>query len=561
MTIAFLAPAVLLMAFSGTLSSLRALHLLQLESYQLDGYDRALKRQKSAGWLSESFLLGMLGAAMFALLIYVLGFVFVSVAYAPGLGPDAQGGAWKRGMLFSDTSALFVLLASTLQAVAALIALLRQRAVKQKKPLVFTQRAKRLIAILSTLNLLCAIAICFADILAPLLASALPALQGVLVRLAAWIAAPVEKNINMGFFRDAQGILRRREDLIKIGITGSYGKTSTKFVLAAILSEKYSVLATPSSFNTPMGLTRVIREQLRPSHQVFLAEMGARHVGDIAELCDLVHPSIGVLTSIGPQHLETFHSLENIASTKFELIDALPSAGTAFFSEQVERDYPERCAARGDIVWSSAGMDAACAVRASDVSVGPGGSDFTLYFPEEEPLRVHTKLLGAHNIDNITLCCAVAKHLGLTGEQIARGVAKAEPVEHRLQLIRGAGGNVVIDDAFNSNPAGAKAALDVLEAFAGRKIVVTPGMVELGEREEELNRAFGEQMAQAADIVILIGAPRAKPILDGLADRDFPEECTHVVASLDEAAALLATIASPGDVTLFENDLPDNYEG
>ena len=148
----------------------------------------------------------------------------------------------------------------------------------------------------------------------------------------AYAAQPGEQRINHSFFVDAQKKLAERPDLIKIGITGSYGKTSTKFVLKTLLEEKYNVLATPSSFNTPMGVTRIVREQLRPEHQIFIGEMGARHVGDIKEMCELVHPSIGILTSIGPQHLETFGSIENVANTKNELVESLPADGIAFFA-------------------------------------------------------------------------------------------------------------------------------------------------------------------------------------------------------------------------------------
>lgn len=140
----------------------------------------------------------------------------------------------------------------------------------------------------------------------------------------------VEKLISEMYFRDAQRKLRERPDLIKIGITGSYGKTSVKFILGTLLQEKYQTLVTPASFNTPMGVTRIIREKLRPAHQVFVAEMGARHVGDIREMCRLVHPTLGVLTSVGPQHLDTFKTLERIKQTKYELMEAIPQDGCCF---------------------------------------------------------------------------------------------------------------------------------------------------------------------------------------------------------------------------------------
>ena len=263
-------------------------------------------------------------------------------------------------------------------------------------------------------------------------------------------------------------MLEARKDLIKIGITGSYGKTSTKFILAAILGEKYSVLPTPSSFNTPMGLTKVIRTQLEPHHQVFIAEMGARHVGDIKELCDLVRPEYGVLTSVGEQHLETMGNIETIASTKFELIEGLKPGGAAFFGAD-DGGWCDKLFARARGEKHRAGLGSGyLSMYAEDITVGPSGSRFTLSDGEGGRVTCETKLLGKHNIQNIVLSCAVAKRLGMTMEEIARGVLRAQPVEHRLQLIKGANGVIVIDDAFNANPSGAAAAFEVLGSFPGK---------------------------------------------------------------------------------------------
>ena len=147
-----------------------------------------------------------------------------------------------------------------------------------------------------------------------------------------FLNSPMEKAVNQHFVNDALSRLRQMPDMKIIGITGSYGKTSVKFYLKTLLEARYSVLMTPESFNTPMGVVRTIREHLRPDHEIFLCEMGARHVGDIKEICDMVHPDWGVITSIGPQHLETFFTMENIVHTKFELADALPDHGTLFLN-------------------------------------------------------------------------------------------------------------------------------------------------------------------------------------------------------------------------------------
>ncbi|NLG24199.1 MAG: UDP-N-acetylmuramoyl-tripeptide--D-alanyl-D-alanine ligase, partial [Clostridiales bacterium] len=343
-----------------------------------------------------------------------------------------------------------------------------------------------------------------------------------------------------------------------IGITGSYGKTSAKFILATILSERFDVLATPGSFNTPMGLTRVIREQLEPHHQVFIAEMGARHAGDIRELVELVRPAYGMITSVGPQHLETFGDVATVANTKFELIEGLPQDGVAFFGAdggEIDKLY-ERATVEKHRAGLSGGY---LSMRAEAIEVGPFGSRFQLIDSLGNRVACETRLLGRHNIANIALCAALARRLGMEMDQIGRGVGRIEPVEHRLQLIPGANGITVIDDAFNANPEGAQAALQVLAAFPGRHLIVTPGMVELGEREEEFNYRFGVQVASCCDIAILVGPRRVGPIQRGALASGMAADRLHVVAGLAEATALLSRIGLPGDVVLFENDLPDNY--
>lgn len=280
-------------------------------------------------------------------------------------------------------------------------------------------------------------------------------------------------------------------------------------------------------------------------------------MGDIEELCDLVHPSIGLLTSVGKQHLETFGSLENIMNTKFELIASLPPDGAAFFNGDNEycRALFSRAVVRNKFLYGLMGDD--LCMRAVDISVNAEGSTFTLLTGEGEAAFCHTPLLGKHNILNIVGCAAVAKYMGLSMAQIAEGIAKLQPVEHRLQLIPGP--VTVIDDAFNSNPEGARAAMEVLRSFDGRRIVITPGMVELGEEEESQNEEFGREIACSADFAILVGKKRAIPIRRGILSLEFPPENIFVVSNLDQATQVLAHLSVPGDVVLFENDLPDNY--
>lgn len=492
----------------------RLLHYFQLESYQLPGYKRSVRRNA-------------MRAALPPVALAALGVSCVRLGVP-------------------------TLIRLALVALLAALTFIRARGEKAKKPFVLTERVKRLIAMHAVTTLVLTL---LALAVSPVLGYLLPAFEPLLVALAAVCAQPVETNINNQFLNDAKRRLESMPGLIKIGITGSYGKTSTKFLLRDILSVKYSVLATPSSFNTPMGVTRVIREQLMPSHQVFIAEMGARHVGDIRELVDLVHPSIGLITSVGPQHLDTFGTVERVRDTKYELIEGLPRDGIAVFA---------RDGAHCDALYARCPLAAKYRpgdlVEASGAEAGPWGTRFTLTDVQTgESRRMETRLLGEHSIANLLLCCTAAKALGMTLEEIALGVSRCEPVEHRLQLITGAGGVSIIDDAFNANPVGAQAALRVLKHFPGRRIIVTPGMVELGGREEEFNRAFGEQMASSVDIAILVGKKHTRPIAEGLLAAGFDEDNLHVVGSLGESTELLHTMMRAGDVVLYENDLPDNY--
>ncbi|MCL1964632.1 MAG: UDP-N-acetylmuramoyl-tripeptide--D-alanyl-D-alanine ligase, partial [Firmicutes bacterium] len=426
-----------------------------------------------------------------------------------------------------------------------------------KKPLVVTARVKRLAAVLAVtaLGISALLVYGFGSLSAPLL---LPAAAPLWLAAAALLALPMEKLIQRLYLADAMRRLDAMPELIKIGITGSYGKTSAKFMLETILSEKYRVLATPGSFNTSMGVTKIIREQLAPDHQVFIAEMGARHRGDIRLLCRLVRPRYGILTSVGPQHLETFHTQENIASEKFELARAIPADGAMVFGADgglCEALYEKYGGAKHLAGQRAEGLG----LQAKDIEVGPLGSRFTLTDGETEA-RCQTKLLGSHNISNLLLACTLARVLGMELETISRGVSKAKPVEHRLELLGGGNGVTVIDDAFNANPVGANAALDVLAGFEGRRIIVTPGFVELGAEEEAYNRAFGEYMMGRVDIAVLVGRRHTAPIAEGLRAKGFAEENLRVVGSLDEATARLSEILRPGDVVLYENDLPDHYQ-
>lgn len=441
-----------------------------------------------------------------------------------------------------------------------------------KKPLVFTNRAKRLYGISLALvwfDLL--IILWVVQIITKDLTLYIPVVAGILTVIyyfssyymygANYIAKPIEKNINNKFYNAAQNKIKNMEGgLISVGITGSYGKTSTKFVATTIIQEKYNVLNTPESFNTPMGLSKIINNELSDEHEVFIAELGATKIGDIAEVAALTNPKIGILTSIGPCHLETFKSIDNIMRTKYELIDSLPDDGVAIFN--YDNEHVKKLADKTFKEKLLYGIEniGETDVFATNIKVDSNGSSFSLCINSQGTIECSTKLLGKHNILNILAGAATASVLGLSLEEIAKGISKLEAVEHRLKLIDHGTGVLVIDDAFNSNPDGAKAALEVLNSYTDRrKIIVTPGMIELGELEETENFKFGENIASVCDIVILVGKKRTLPIYEGVKKHNFNDDNLYVVNSLNEATEILKTLTKVNDVVLFENDLPDTY--
>lgn len=442
------------------------------------------------------------------------------------------------------------------------ITLIRRR---YKKPLVMTRRAWRiLLTMLFISYLLIATTAYFSR--DPKLTCATALLEIVaspFVLLAAnWLLKPVERHINRRYYNEAAEKLRSMPGLTVIGITGSYGKTSTKHYLQRILSESYDTLMTPGSFNTTLGVIRTIREQLKPYNQVFIVEMGAKQPGDIREICDLVHPSIGIVTAVGEQHLESFKTIENVQRTKFELIDSLPADGFAVIND----DFPmiaSRSVGNVPVARYAVTATADASYRATDIAYTPYGTSFTILGPEGFSIHLHTRLVGECNISNLMGAVIVALHLGVPAEKISYAVENIEQVEHRLNIKHTPAGLTIIDDAFNSNPQGSRMALDVLARFTGgKRIIITPGMIELGARSHELNKAFGRHIASGtADVAIIVGTYNRDAILEGISEgASLSPLAVHTVDTFAGAQQLLTTIAVAGDTVLYENDLPDTFK-
>ena len=430
-----------------------------------------------------------------------------------------------------------------------------------KKPIVYTMRVKRLFVTAAILTVaVVGTALVFIPVYAHAVALALLVMP--IVMLAAnLVNKPLEAAISRWYYNDAKRILRSMPNLTIIGVTGSFGKTSTKHYLYRILSERYNVLMTPGNFNTTLGVIRTVREHLKPHHQIFIVEMGAKQVGDIKEICDLVHPTIGVVTAVGEMHLETFGSVENVLRTKFELIDALPADGLGVVNLDSEPiaaaklSYPCRMVGYG--------VEAEKAdYRAEQINYTPAQTTFSIKSGATLREEYSTHLAGRGNILNLLAAVAVADALQVPEAQQKRAMRQIEQIEHRLSIKRTAGGITIIDDAYNSNPAGAKMALEVLRDFntGGRKIVVTPGFVEMGESQYRNNKELGANIAAAADIAIVVNRVNRDAIVEGLGAAGFSAEKTIQTDSFAEASAYLATTMRAGDVILYENDLPDSFK-
>lgn len=519
---------------------LREFHMLQLNGY---------KTPEHSWWMKKNYKRYILPSVLFAV-------QFI--------------------MLLTDVRLPVVIIFACLN---SLFIFLNKPGKKFKKPLVYTARVKRMMITFGILiAVFYAIAIIkgktdvivdgidfcrhethwFEESISYILIGSALYLTPILVPLSNIINKPIEKAVQNHYINDAKRMLADMPSLHKVGITGSYGKTSMKFYLSELLGSQYETLKTPESFNTPMGVTITIRRDLRPTHEYFICEMGARRVREINELCEIAHPHDGIITSVGPQHLETFKSVENVLNTKFELADSVQaSGGKIYLNGDNELIRNKALQYKNAVLY---GLHESCHYRGSDVSVSDKGTEFTVTAPDGSSCRYTTKLLGEHSVQNLLGAIAYCHGTGIALEKLVIPVRKIAAVPHRLQLLDKGGGLTFIDDAYNSNPSGCRAALNVLGLFDACRILVTPGMVELGEKQEELNREFGSEAAKVCDYIALVGKKQTEPIYNGIKDAGFDMSRVFVCDTLGEALDKVRSIVTDKKkIVLLENDLPDNY--
>lgn len=431
-----------------------------------------------------------------------------------------------------------------------------------KKPLVVTARVKRLYITMILIYAVVVIPMTIAYLDEMLVTNYLflgfvGYLNYLVVLLANLINKPIEKLVYLSYKRKAANKLKKY-NIPVIGITGSYGKTSSKNIINDILSVKFNSFATPKNFNTTYGLINTVNNYLDKFSNLFIAEMGAFKKGEIKKSCKFIKPTHGVLTTIGQAHLESFGSQKNIQEGKFELIESLPHDGIAILNGDDEYQVNYKIKNNCHIYWI--GIDNKDVdLCATEIKLSHQGTTFKVKFKDDDKeYEFKTRLLGNHNVYNLLSGILLGKLLGMNISELQRGVSKVRTIEHRLELKK-MGDINLIDDAYNSNPVGSKAAVEVLGMMPGMKIIVTPGMIELGDEQYNLNKLFGTYIASNVDYVILVGREQTKPIYEGLVQKKFPEDKIFILNDVKEAFPLMRKLSDGETYVLLENDLPDLF--
>lgn len=430
-----------------------------------------------------------------------------------------------------------------------------------KKPLVLTARVKRILAVSLPCTFL--LSLIPALMVNNILLSWILPLQMIPVTLAfaTGLLAPYELKNNTKYRNQALQKLNRINPYI-IGVTGSFGKTSVKHILHHVLQNYAPTLITPGSVNTEMGIIRIIREQLKEQHKYFVVEMGAYGIGSIARLCELTPPRLSVITAIGAAHFERFKSLNDTARAKFEIADAtIKNSGMVVVAEDVlEQTYAMNYFIRDRENFIVCGPTGPLKVQHAEQDKDGLKIDFTW---KDEAFSARVPLYGLHHVTNVMLAFAVAVEIGMAPKDVVLTLASMPQIKHRLE-VKQVSNYTIIDDAYNSNPTGFRMALDVLallgQESGGRRILITPGMVELGEQHDAEHAAIGELAAARADIVVIVKPGRIPTFRDAFVKHKTREQQVIEVNSFREAQAWLLGVVKAGDVVLLENDLPDLYE-
>ncbi len=503
--------------------------LTYLHIYQQEEYDS----RRFIRWLITSYSFDMSAS----LIIFILGTLELANLYP----------AWLGNIAIAAMLLVFFWLE-------------RSRRVRSKKPLVMTARAKRIC--LTAFAVLAAIALAFAAWFQHPIFWIIP-IQAIpfALTVGTLLTTPYEQKLQKRFWNEAHTKLLSLKPTV-IGITGSFGKTSTKHLLGHILELQAPTLITPGSVNTPMGIARVIREQLAPHQRFFICEMGAYGPGSIERLCRLAPPDFAVITAIGMAHYERFKTLDTVAKTKFELAEAVAKKnGPVVLAEQVleftdARNFRERYA--NTIV---VGRGADCALQILESVQKPNGIEARVSWRGTEHV-LRAPIFGDHHIGNMCVVFATACTLGVAPEDAILALASVPQISHRLEVKQGPAGSVLIDDAYNSNPVGFAAALHLLDTLrrdGGRRVLVTPGMVELGAAHDSEHKKIGELAAATVDVLVPVLPDRVRALTEAYVAHN-PKGIVVPLPTFQAAQAWMNANLTAQDVVLLENDLPDLYE-
>jgi UDP-N-acetylmuramoyl-tripeptide--D-alanyl-D-alanine ligase len=432
-------------------------------------------------------------------------------------------------------------------------------------PLAWTRRLRTLAAtwgLLQVVIVVVGVLTGFAAVVCAAGALAVPAI----VDLACTVTGPLERRLAGRYVGRATERLRRVGPKV-VAITGSYGKTSTKRYVAHLLSGSMAVVESPASFNNRAGLARAVNEQLAEGTDVFVAEMGTYGRGEITELCSWMAPDVAVITAVGPVHLERFGGEDKIVQAKSEILDR---AGCCVIAVDDLRlaDVAHACEAGGKRVWRVSGsVDAGGSALAQPRVSAPDVDVSVVERGEKLSVRVRGEVLVgdlsvAARPGNVACAVAVALELGVPASEIAKRLGSLRVVAHRLEAHVAPGGFVVLDDTYNANPAGARAALAALDEAAGddgRRVVVTPGMVELGRRQADENEHFAAEVARVGADLVIVGRTNRRALVSGYAPSSRAPASLVLVGRREQAVGWVRERLGQGDVVLYENDLPDHY--
>ena len=375
-----------------------------------------------------------------------------------------------------------------------------------------------------------------------------------IVSVSAVIILPFENLIKKFYIIKAKNKLKKYKDLIIVAITGSYGKTSTKKFLYEVLKSKFDVCCSPNSYNTEMGITKTILNELKPYHKILILEFGADRKNDIKKLCKIAKPDISVVTAVGEQHLKTFKTVQNIINTKYQIVEGTKENGVFVtnIDNKICNDFFNKTKIKKFAV-SRFNNDSFCYVVNYEENRQGLKVDVVI---NGESFLIDANILGEFNIDNLLIVISIAKLLGLNLQEIKNGIKQIKPVKHRLELKQLSNGAVLIDDSFNSNPVGANCAVKTIKKIADKTIVITCGMVELGKMQYKLNYEFGKSLG-LVDIVLIVNDVNFLAIKEGASSvgnkqvigfNSFNLAFDYAIKNSNENTAIL-----------IENDLTDSY--